>query len=118
MIIERRQMLLQDTRNWTYDEFRTLMLVHASHADLDYSIVERKFILGLTDEKTLSDIEQVYDTLGDGELIQLLQQLKPEFIKSSDDKETLLADVARLMAADNQFSALEINLLTFLNRIL
>ncbi len=108
----------QDPSGWSAAEFRVFLLVHASHADLDYSLTERTYILGFIAEEELKEIEHFYRLLGEYEIIQFLQKAKPNFFPTIEKKEALMAEIAKLIAADNRVSSLEIHMLNFLNRIL
>ena len=71
---------------WTYNEFITFLLIHASYADLEFTEPERQAILMLVSQEMFDEIYAYYNILGEYEKLEVIMTCKDRFILSQDDK--------------------------------
>ncbi len=103
---------------WSYDHFVAYLMLYASYADYDYSQKEKENILSLVDKDILSEVEVEYERLGDYAQLDLIMQLKKQFVKTKEDKSKILQLLNTQFSADGDYSRLETGLYTFLEKLL
>ena len=104
--------------NWTYDQFLTFLLIHASYADLEFTEPERNAILAQVPKNTFVEINAYYDTLGEFEQLQVIMESKDRFIKNKEDKDRMMNLLSEQFIADGVVSKLELLLMDFLDRLI
>lgn len=103
---------------WNENEFRTFLLIHASHADLEFTDDERQAIVDIVSNETFEEIYGQYEEMGEYEIIQTIMDYKGLYYPTLDRKEELLAIIQKQFAADGHISKLEKSLMLFLNKLL
>jgi len=102
----------------TRNEFMTFILIYAAHVDLEFKAVEKKFIIDRFGQDCFAKMNELFDQGNDYENIEWIKEHKEEFIKTDDDKKTLVASMVRLFSADGEFDLLERNMAAMINRLL
>ena len=104
--------------NWTYQEFITFLLIHASYADLEFTEPEHLAILKLVPQHTYDTVNTYYDKLGEYEQLQVIMTCKDRFIKTQEDKMKMMNLLSDQFIADGVVSKLELLLMDFLDRLI
>lgn len=104
--------------SWSKNQFFSFLLLHAAHADLEYSEEEKNIILRHISQETLVKIEAYYNSLTDGQVLQIILQYQSHFLNKSADIEMMLQNLRILFQADGEWSKLERTLYEFLRRLI
>ncbi len=104
--------------NWTYQEFITFLLIHASYADLEFTESEYLAILKHVPQQTFDTVNSHYDKLGEYEQLQVIMACKDRFIKTQEDKMKMMNLLSDQFKADGVVSKLELLLMDFLDRLI
>jgi len=104
--------------NWTYEEFITFLLIHASYADLEFTEPERTNILEKVSKDTYDKINAYYNKLGEYEQLQVIMTCKDRFITTQGDKAKMMNLLSTQFMADGVISKLELVLMDFLDRLI
>ena len=105
-------------QDWTPDQFKALLLLHAAHADLDYSFDERLKILDCISEDDLCVLESYYRTKTDPQVLQIVLNHKAQFLNTYVSRKLILQDIKGVFEADGEISKLEQTQYEFLSRLL
>ena len=103
---------------WTYNEFITFLLIHASYADLEFTEPERLAILKLVSQEMFDEIYTYYNSLGEYEKLEVIMTSKDRFILSQDDKRKMMNLLSDQFIADGMVTKLELLLMDFLDRLI
>ncbi len=103
---------------WTIDQFSALLMLHAAHADLDYSDNERLKILEYISVEELYLIEQYYHKSTDGQILQVILKHKSQFFHSHENQQDILEKLMLIYDADGDRSKLEQTQYAFLGRLI
>jgi len=103
---------------WSFDEFKTFLLIHASMADLDFSEAERVNIKMTTSPEVFEAIEKEYNLLNDIERIETILAYREQYFKDEASKEKLISMMREQFNVDGKFDIMERNLLLALSRLL
>ncbi len=109
---------IKSQSDWSYDHFLCLVLLHASYADFEYTQEEKEHILSYVPSEILVEVETTFDKLSDFEQLNLIMNLKPRFVNSSDDKAKILHVLKDHFKSDGDYSKLEESLYLFLEKLL
>lgn len=110
--------LSDNIEDWTFDEFLALLLLHAAHADFDYSPEERALILKKVSEEVLLRVEEFHNKYTDGHILRIIMQHYPKYFPTQFSKLLLFQMIKDLFGADGHQSKLESTLLLFLRQIM
>ncbi|MFT6810627.1 MAG: hypothetical protein ACJA01_003872 [Saprospiraceae bacterium] len=110
--------LSESIEEWTYEQFSVLLMIHAAHTDLEYSIDERSKILEFISEESLQTIERYYDQTTDGQILQIILANKSRFLQSSHNQNDMLRKLTLVFEADGEISKLEQTQYEFLHRLI
>ena len=103
---------------WTYDQFITFLLIHASYADLEFTESERQAILDKVNLETFQEVNEFYDKLGEYECLDFIMKHKDQFIPNEQEKLKVMNTLSEHFYADGTVSKLELLLLDFLDRLI
>lgn len=103
---------------FTKDEFKVLVMLYAANIDSNIHQDEVDGILQKTDAATYEKVRKMFKKMSDTEILSCIQENKSQFIADADEKQQLLDDVHSIIAADGRNSAMEIQLIRVLKRVL
>jgi len=118
VILEAQDLTMPDIPKWNEKEFRTFLLIHASHADLEFTDDERQAIVDIVSTETFEEIYGQYEEMGEYEIIKTIIDYKGLYFPTLDRKEELLSIIQKQFSADGHVSKLEKSLILFLNKLL
>lgn len=104
--------------DWTYEDFRAFVLIHAAHADFKVNMDETVSLLDTLGPKEYSKIQSIYDTKTDYQKIEIIQELAKKYCKEQDQKEKLYNEILNVLRADNHFDASEEAFLVALKKLI
>lgn len=110
--------IMSDKEEWNEQEFRTFLLIHASHADLEFTDDEREAIIESVSAETFEEVYARYEEMGEFEIIQTIMDYKGLYYPTLDRKEEILAIIKKQFSADGHISKLEKSLMLFLDKLL
>lgn len=105
-------------KDWTPDQFMALLLLHAAHADLDYTDDERHKILEYISESELTQLEAYYRDKTDAQILQIILNHKTQFLSTELACNSILQGIRSIFEADGEISKLEQTQYQFLRRII
>lgn len=104
--------------HWTYDHFVAFLLLYASYADLELTEDERVHIGKITSQTIYEEALVVFNKFSDFQQLQIILDLKNDFILTDEDKGNILKLLVDHFHKDGEFSRLENSLYEFLKRLL
>lgn len=102
----------------TIEQFNAFLLIHVSYADLEFSDSEKKSILELVDHETFTQVNKLYDSLGDYQRLEMLISNRAKHYPTPDSKNNLMTLISKQFQADGEVSKLETSLYQFLSHLL
>jgi hypothetical protein len=102
----------------TRDEFFTLLLIYASYADLEFSSVEKEYIVNKFGEATFDKMNLIYDSFSEFQLLSYISANRLQYMDSLGNDEQLSDELTTLFNIDGEFSRLEKGFYNFIKRIL
>jgi len=109
---------MPEKAEWNFDEFMTFLLIHASHADLEFTPDEQEMIAKNVSPDTFEEVYAQYEEMGEYEVIQTIVDYKGLYYPTNAQKNELLSKIENLFHADGDFSKLEKSLYKFLEKLL
>lgn len=103
---------------WNSEEFITFLLLHASHADLEFTDDEREVIMERVSPDVFEAIYSEYEEMGEFEILQTILSYKGIYYPTLDRKNEILDLIRKQFEVDGDFSALEKGLILFLEKLL
>jgi hypothetical protein len=107
-----------EIEKWTYEQFITFLLIHASYADLEFTEPEQKAILDQVPQDTFDEVNTYYNKLGEYEQLNVIMTCKDRFIKTQDDKAKMMNLLSNQFQADGAITKLELLMMDFLDRLI
>jgi hypothetical protein len=104
--------------NWNSNEFITFLLLHASHADLEFTDDEKEVIMERVSPDVFEEIYASYEEMGEFEVLQTILDYKGLYYPTNDRKNELLDLVKQQFHADGVVTSLEKSLMMFLEKLL
>ncbi len=104
--------------NWNSNEFITFLLLHASHADLEFTDDEREIIMERVSPDVFEEIYARYEEMGEFEVLQTILDYKGLYYPTIDRKNELMDLLKKQFEADGEVTSLEKNLTIFLEKLL
>ena len=98
--------------------FQALLLIYASHTDLDFSTKEREQIVNSYGEDTFHSANSLYAQYREYELLKNICDLRHLYYPGSDGKNQILGMIKSHFKADGDFSKLERTQYNFLQMML
>lgn len=105
------------TKSFTTDHYIGLLLVHAAHVDLEYTEVEKQYILSKVGEETLFEVERYYQNTTDYVVLDYLISNRSRFMPGDEGRKETLELLKELFEVDGDYSVLEVNSFEFLGRL-
>lgn len=109
---------MSDTPKWNSEEFITFLLLHASHADLEFTDDEREMIAKRVSPDVFESIYSEYEEMGEFEILQTILSYKGLYYPTLDRKHELLDIIKAQFHADGEYTTLEKGLMRFLEKLL
>lgn len=109
---------MEDEPKWNSEEFITFLLLHASHADLEFTDDEREAIALRVSPDVFEAIYSEYEEMGEYEILQTILSYKGLYYPTLSRKTEMLDLVKKQFEADGDFSTLEKGLMLFLEKLL
>lgn len=103
--------------NWTKEEFKAYLLMHAAEADYIKTEEERAFIRTLVTNESYSKVHKELQGDNDYQRIQKILYNLEKFNYSKNDLQLLVNDIKRLFNADGDMDLLEENMMYGLTRL-
>ncbi len=103
--------------NWTKEEFKAYLLMHAAEADYIKTEEERAFIRTLVTNESYSKVHKELQGDNDYQRIQKILFNLEKFDYSKSDVQSLVKDIKRLFDADGGMDLLEENMMYGLTRL-
>ncbi len=94
-------------QNWSYEEFKAMLLIHAALADGMISLDETEHLKDKLGSDTLKNCLKTYTSLSDMAVIQQIQIHAIKYITTAEQKETLIAEVYKTISSDNTINSAE-----------
>ena len=104
--------------NLDFDEFLALLLIYASHADLDFSESEKEMIINRVSQEVFEEVYELFNGLTDYQALNLILSYKEIYFATEKEKNNLVKELTEIFNADGEFSPLEKELLQFLDRLM
>ena len=102
----------------TREVFQALLLIYASHTDLEFSNDEREQIVSSLGEDTYQSANHLYSQFREYELLKNICDLRHLYYPGNDGKNHILGMVKTHFKADGDFSKLERTQYNFLQMML
>jgi len=102
----------------TKEDFMTFILIYGGHVDFEFKAVEKEFIIDRFGQERFNTMNELFDQGTDYDNIEWIRSHKDTFIKTQEDKKSLVASMVRLFSADGEFDLLERNMAAMVNRLL
>jgi len=109
---------MPDKAIWNQSEFVTFLLLHASHADLEFTDDEREAIMKNVSPETFEEIYASYEEMGEFEILQTIIDYKGLYYPTAERKNELMNLIQEQFKADGDYSILEKNLMLFLEKLI
>ena len=103
---------------FSFKEFLAFLLIYASHADINFSDEEKQFIREKVSDPVFDKVHGQFNELTDYQALEVILSYKEYYFPNKQDKKHLFEELHNLFHADGDFSYLEKELLTFLDRIM
>lgn len=103
---------------WNYEEFRTYLLLEASHGDMVFTQEEQDFILK---KINIGTYRKIYDEFTEDTEFQRIEKIGNAaafHCDTSDKKMELLEQVRSIFNSDGTFDQMERNLLLFIKKLI
>jgi len=104
--------------NWNYDEFKTYLLLEASHGDMVFTSDEQEQLTKNLNPATYKKMYAEFSEDTDYERIQKIMDGSKVHCDTSDKRLELIDKVKEIFAADGNVDQMEKNLLMFLKKLM
>jgi hypothetical protein len=111
-------MMPNSIEDWTYADFKTLMLLYAANSDFRITAEENAIIEKETSGPRGKEIRALFDQNSDFENINLILSFRDRFFSSEADKQKLLDEVCALCNADQDYSSVERAVIAVLEKVM
>ena len=99
-------------------DFKSFILICSASSDFNISEEEHDFIVKLIPEERYKTLKRIADRCSDFECVNIISDLKDQYISTPEDKQELIQEILELFNSDHNYSTLERNMLIALKRIL
>lgn len=106
------------TQSISRDVFKALLLIYASHTDLEFSHVEKEQIIDTLGTDNFESATTLYGKFREYELLKNICDLRHLYYPGNDGKNRVLDMIRRHFNADGDFSKLERTQYNFLQMML
>ena len=107
-----------DNKLWAYNELLAFVLIHASHADLEFSEKEKNIIQNEVGSEIFQKMNDIYDQGSDYQNLEKILKHKERYFSTPQKKEAFLNKLKEQFHADGDFSRLEKIMLKFLEMMM
>ena len=104
--------------NWTKEELVAYILLYAAHCNLDIDNHEKNVIISKVDMQTFQKVHDEFDKDNDYQSLQKIIIALEEKHYSKVELELLFKDIKELFLSDGNYDAMELNLYSYLKKIL
>ncbi|MCH8330501.1 MAG: hypothetical protein IH946_03830 [Bacteroidetes bacterium] len=109
---------LTDTKNWTYEEFLSFLLIYAASADFEISSEETDLIKAKYGVETFEKSMVIFEGLNFMEQVDVILEFKSKYFSTEEELNKLFELIQELFDADGEFSLLEQNQYRALKRLM
>lgn len=101
----------------SYDEFLCFALIYVSHADLDFSKLEKEQLIKKFGESTFDKINSLFDSVTDYQALEILKEHKQIHLSEGQNHAIFIKELEEQFNID-EFSNYEKETLFFLNKFI
>ena len=99
------------------EEFITLLLIYAAHADYSFSEIEKEFILSVSNEDTYSAMFDLFNNRSDFEILKILVSNRTKYFNSQEEREKILSVLRNQFKNDGDRHNIEEQFIHFFDRM-
>ena len=99
-------------------QFETILLLYAANIDGQLHADELQIILGKTAPEDYAQTKKMFDKMGDLEILECIGENKNQFASTEAERQQLLAELKKIMGADDCSSSMEVRLYKSIEKIL
>ncbi len=103
---------------YTQEDYWTLLLIYAAHADLEVRSTEVEYIVKRFGNERFKKMNNFFKQHSDYEVIQWLKSHKDRFMSSDEDRNQMLQSVKAVFESDEEVDLLERNFLWMLRHVI
>ena len=107
-----------NTIDWTRDELVAYILLFAAHSDFKEDNHERNMIISKVDMNTFQEIHDEFDNDNDYQSLQKIINCLEEYHYTKVELDILFQDIKDLFLSDGSYDAMELNLYSYLKKLL
>lgn len=104
--------------NWTKEELVAYILLYAAHCNLDIDNHEKNVIISKVDMQTFQKVHDEFDKDNDYQSLQKIVSALEDKHYSKVELDVLFEDIKKLFLSDGSYDAMELNLYSFLKKML
>lgn len=104
--------------NWTKEELVAYILLYAAHCNLDIDNYEKNVIISKVDMTTFQKVHDEFDQDNDYQSLQKIISALEDKHYSRVELDVLFEDIKNLFLSDGTYDAMELNLYSYLKKIL
>ena len=104
--------------NWTKEELVAYILLYAAHGNLEIDNHEKNVIISKVDMQTFQKVHDEFDSDNDYQSLQKIINCLEEYHYTKVELDTLFRDIKTLFLSDGSYDAMELNLYSYLNKLL
>lgn len=104
--------------NWTKEELVAYILLYAAHCNLDIDNHEKNVIISKVDMQTFQKVHDEFDKDNDYQSLQKIVSALEDKHYSKVELDILFEDIKKLFLSDGSYDAMELNLYSFLKKML
>ena len=104
--------------NWTKEELVAYILLYAAHCNLDIDNHEKNVIISKVDMQTFQKVHDEFDKDNDYQSLQKIVSALEDKHYSKVELDALFEDIKKLFLSDGSYDAMELNLYSFLKKML
>jgi hypothetical protein len=101
----------------SFDEFLCFALIYASHADLEFSNLEKDQLISKFGETTFSKINSLFDSVTDFQALEIMKKHKEIHLQNDNAHRHFIHEMEKQFNIDD-FSNYEKETLFFLNKFI
>lgn len=104
--------------HWSFDELKAFMMIHASHADLDFTECEKNSIRNEVGVDIFDRMDAVYNLGSDYQNLHKILAHKSKYFDTTEKKGQFLKKLTEQFESDGEFSRLEKILFQLLEKLI
>ena len=105
-------------KDFTKEEFLMLAMLYVANVDGKIQPDEIRVILDRFEPASVAEVRRKFNKMNDAELICCIEENKAKYVPTDEDKTLLMADLHRIVDADDHHLAIEEYILNAVETIL